>query len=227
MNILRFIAIQQIYIETQYRNSMKRNDGSRGRHPAVGPPGPLACPLKFKGRQRGARAKFGDFLEFPVLNEALRGDADGVIMARSGETADIKRPCRSLEGTDVQEHWCLHWLEGLTLYTHTTEDRASAVALLGELLESDKPCAVTLAGMRAAAVLTAAAEAAEALTGDLKHRRDSKGSSKVRPHIHHVYGACCLCYESHFMTCEAASTITCVYCSCCMPTAYGVSSMNC
>ncbi len=62
----------------------------------MGPPSPLACPLKFKGGQRGARAKFGDFLDFPVRKAVMRGDACGSIMARSGETADIKRPYRSL-----------------------------------------------------------------------------------------------------------------------------------
>ncbi len=69
---------------------------NRRRQPALGPPGPLSCPLKYKRGQRGARAKFGDFLEFPVLKAVLRGDARGGIMARSGVTADIKRPCRPL-----------------------------------------------------------------------------------------------------------------------------------
>ena len=77
----------------------------------------------------------------------------------------------------LQEHWCVHWLEGLTIYTHTTEDRTTAVALLGELLESDRPCAEALASMRAAAVL---AETTEALTGDLRDRRDSSKSKKVQ-----------------------------------------------
>ncbi len=65
----------------------------RGRHPAVGTRGPLACPLKFDGGQRGARAKFGEFLDFPILKAVLRGHARGGVMPRSGETADIKRPC--------------------------------------------------------------------------------------------------------------------------------------
>ncbi|KAK9818810.1 hypothetical protein WJX74_003366 [Apatococcus lobatus] len=77
--------------------------------------------------------------------------------------------------TDLSEHWCVHWLEGLTIYTHTTEDRATAVALLSELLEGERPCAEALASMRAAAVL---AESAEALTGDLRDRRDSSKSKK-------------------------------------------------
>lgn len=77
---------------------------------------------------------------------------------------------------EMQEHWCIHWLEGLTIFSHTTEDRATAVALLGELLEGDRPCAEALAAMRVAAVL---AESAEALTGDLKDRRDSSKSKKV------------------------------------------------
>ncbi|KAK9837187.1 hypothetical protein WJX84_001925, partial [Apatococcus fuscideae] len=48
-------------------------------------------------------------------------------------------------------------------------------ALLGELLEGEKPFAEALAAMRAAAV---AAESAEALTGDLRERRDSSKSKK-------------------------------------------------
>ena len=78
----------------------------------------------------------------------------------------------------------MHWLDGLTIYTHTTEDRATAMALLSDLLDSDRPCAANLAGMRAAAVV-AAAEAAEALTGDLRDRRDSGKSKKVR-HVNHI-----------------------------------------
>ncbi len=39
----------------------------RVRHPAVRPPGALPCLLKSKGEQRGARAKFGHFLDFLVL----------------------------------------------------------------------------------------------------------------------------------------------------------------
>ncbi len=64
----------------------------------MGLPGPLAWLLKCKGGQRGARAKFGDLQDFPVLKAVLRGDARSDIMARSRETADIKRPCRPLDG---------------------------------------------------------------------------------------------------------------------------------
>ncbi len=71
---------------------------SRVRHPAVGPPGPLACPLKSEGGQRGARAKFGHISDFLVLKAVQRGDARGDILARSGQTANtgIQRPCRTL-----------------------------------------------------------------------------------------------------------------------------------
>ncbi len=60
------------------------------------PPGALTCPLKFKGGQRGARAKFGLFLDCLVLKAVQRGDARGDILTRRGHIADIQRPCRTL-----------------------------------------------------------------------------------------------------------------------------------
>ncbi len=72
--------------------------GCRVRHPAVRPPSALICPLKSKGGQRGARAEFGHILDFLVLKAVQRGDARIDILARSGQTANIQRPCRTLIG---------------------------------------------------------------------------------------------------------------------------------
>ncbi len=69
---------------------------TRVRHPAVRPPGALTCPLKSQGGQRGARAKFGHILYFLVLEAVQRRDACGDILARSGQPANIQRPCRTL-----------------------------------------------------------------------------------------------------------------------------------
>ena len=75
------------------------SDQTRGQHPAMGLPGPLPCPLKSEGGQQGARAKFGDFLDFLVLKTVQRGSVRGGIMASSGQSADIKRPSRPLSQT--------------------------------------------------------------------------------------------------------------------------------
>ncbi len=69
---------------------------TRGGHPAMGPLGPLPCPLILKCGQRGACANFGDFADFLVLKTVQRREARNGTIARSGRPADIKRPCRPL-----------------------------------------------------------------------------------------------------------------------------------
>ncbi len=69
---------------------------TRVQHPAVRPPGALTCPLKSKGGQRGAHAKFGHILDFLVLKAVQHGGAHSDILARSGQIANIQRPCQTL-----------------------------------------------------------------------------------------------------------------------------------
>ncbi len=49
----------------------------QGSTPRGGPAGPTELPAKLTVGQRDARAKFGDFLDFPVLKAVQRGDARG------------------------------------------------------------------------------------------------------------------------------------------------------
>ncbi len=59
------------------------------------------CLLKSKGGQQGAHAGFGHILDFLVLKAVQRRDARGDILARSRQTADIKRSCRPLHGCPI------------------------------------------------------------------------------------------------------------------------------
>ncbi len=54
------------------------------------------CPLSYEGGQHGVGKHFGSNLDCLILETLRRRVARGSIMARSGQPADSKRPCRLL-----------------------------------------------------------------------------------------------------------------------------------